>query len=300
MDRIATFVASLLLALVALPSGSVPVGAQTTPAIIPVLASSEIARGHNRFLFSLTDPSGTLVAAPDVTVHLEFYDDAADPEAVAFETDARFLWAIEDVRGLYASDVEFPHAGRWGTRFYATFPDGRIETVRVDYDVAEETSTPALGAPAPAIDSPTAEDVAGDLARISSDPEPEPRFYERSILDAIEADQPAVIAFVTPSFCRTATCGPTIEKVKEVAAAHPDDVTFVHVEPYLMWVKDGSLQPLLSEDGQLQVAPWTERYGLRTEPFVIVLDRNGVVRAKFEGVITADELEAALLDALTR
>ena len=299
MDRIATFVASLLLALVALPSVSVPAAAQATPAIIPVLASSEIARGYNRFLFSLTDPSGALVAAPDVTVRLEFYDDAADAEAVAFETDARFLWAVEDVRGLYASDVEFPHAGRWGTRFHATFPDGRTETVRVDYDVAEETSTPALGAPAPAIDSPTAEDVAGDIARISSDPHPEPRFYERSILDAIEADQPAVIAFVTPSFCQTATCGPTIDKVKQVAAAHPD-VTFVHVEPYLMWDKDGSLQPLLSADGQLQVAPWTERYGLRTEPFVIVLGRDGLVRAKFEGVISADELEAALQDALAR
>jgi len=300
MDRIATFVA-LLLALVLTPAAVTPAaGAQATPAIIPVLASSEIARGHNRFLFSLTDPGGALVAAPDVTVRLEFYDDSADAEAVAFETDARFLWAIEDVRGLYASDVEFPRAGRWGTRFYATFPDGRTETVRVDYDVAEATSTPALGAPAPAIDSPTAEDVAGDLARISSDPHPEPRFYERSILDAIEADRPAVIAFVTPSFCQTATCGPTIEKVKEVAAAHPDDVTFVHVEPYLMWVKDGSLQPLLSEDGQLQVAPWTVRYGLRTEPFVIVLDRDGVVRAKFEGVITADELEAALQEALAR
>lgn len=298
MDRITTFVASLLLALVALPSAATPVAAQATPAIMPVLASSEIARGYNRFLFSLTDPSGALVAAPDVSVRLEFYDDAADPEAVAFEADARFLWAIEDVRGLYASDAEFPHAGRWGTRFYATFPDGRTETVRVDYDVAEETSTPALGVPAPAIDSPTAEDVDGDLTRISSDPHPEPRFYERSILDAIEADQPAVIAFVTPSFCQTATCGPTIEKLKQVAAAHPDDVTFVHVEPYLMWVKDGSLQPLLSEDGQLQVAPWTERYGLRTEPFVIVLDRDGIVRAKFEGVITTDELEAALQDAL--
>ncbi len=283
----------------ALPSVSVPAAAQATPAIIPVLASSEIARGYNRFLFSLTDPSGALVAAPDVTVRLEFYDDAADAEAVAFETDARFLWAVEDVRGLYASDVEFPHAGRWGTRFHATFPDGRTETVRVDYDVAEETSTPALGAPAPAIDSPTAEDVAGDIARISSDPHPEPRFYERSILDAIEADQPAVIAFVTPSFCQTATCGPTIDKVKQVAAAHPD-VTFVHVEPYLMWDKDGSLQPLLSADGQLQVAPWTERYGLRTEPFVIVLGRDGLVRAKFEGVFSADELEAALQDALAR
>ena len=142
---------------------------------------------------------------------LQFYDDDADPDTVAFEADSRFLWAIEDVRGLYAADVTFPHAGRWGTRFNVTFPDGRTETVRADYDVWETTTTPPLGSPAPAIDTPTAADVGGDISRISSDPDPVERFYDLSILDAIEADAPAVIAFVTPAFCQTATCGPTIE-----------------------------------------------------------------------------------------
>ena len=296
MKRLTSLAAVLLLTFTAIPA--LPAVAQDVPAIIPVLASSEIAQGPNRFLFSLTDPQGALLAAPDVEVRLEFYDDEADSEVVAFESDSRFLWAIEDLRGLYAADIEFPHAGRWGTRFYATFPDGRRETVRVDYDVWEETSTPAIGAPAPAIDSPTAEDVGGDLSRISSDPEPVDRFYELSILDVTEAGVPAVIAFVTPSFCQTATCGPTIEKVKEVAANHPDDINVVHVEPYLMHVKDGYLQPLLSEEGWLQSAPWTERFGLLTEPYVVVLDADGLVRAKFEGAITVEELEDALWSAL--
>ena len=295
MNRLTLPLAAVLLMLAAVPATAQDV----VPKIIPVLASSEIAQGPNRFLFSLTDPAGALLASPDVSVRLEFFDGQADPDEVVFEADARFLWAIEDLRGLYAVDVEFTSPGRWGTRFYATFPDGRTETVRVDYDVREETSTPPIGAPAPLIDTPTAEDVGGDISRISSDPDPVPRFYELSILDAIEDDKPAVIAFVTPAFCQTATCGPTIEKVKEVATSHPSDVNFVHVEPYLMWVKDGYLQPYLSEEGQLQSAPWTERFGLRTEPYVIVIDGDGVVRAKFEGAITVDELEDALWEALT-
>jgi len=292
MKRMTALAAAALLTLTA-----VPVAAQAVPEIIPVLASSEIAKGENRFLFSLTDPAGGLLAAPDVEVRLEFYDSDVDPEKVVFESDSRFLWAIEDLRGLYAADVEFPSAGRWGTRFYATFPDGTTETVRVDYDVWEETTTPPIGAPAPLIDSPTAADVDGDIRRISSDPDPVERFYELSILDAIEDDKPAVIAFVTPAFCQTATCGPTIEKVKEVAASHPNDVNFVHVEPYLMWMKDGYLQPMLSEEGWLQSAPWTERYGLRTEPYVMVLDAEGLVRGKFEGAITVEELEDVLWEA---
>jgi hypothetical protein len=275
------------------PAGALPAAAQDSPAIIPILASSELAAGPNRFLFSLTDRQGAPLAAPDVSVRLRFYADDVDPEAVVFETGSRFLWAIEGVRGLYAADVTFPSAGRWGTRFDATFPDGRQETVRADYDVWETTSTPPIGAPAPAVETPTADDVGGDLARISTDPSPEPRFYERSIAEAVEAGEPAVIAFLTPSFCQSGTCGPTIEAVKEVAAAHPD-LTVVHVEPYVMHEKDGYLQPLLSEEGWLQPAPWTEAWGLLTEPFVAVIDGDGLVRAKFEGAVLAEEIEAAL------
>jgi hypothetical protein len=270
-----------------------PALAQDGPNIIPVLASSELAQGPNRFLFSLTDPQGQLLAAPDVDVRLEFYDGSADPDAVVFETDSRFLWAVEDLRGLYAADVDYPRPGRWGTRFHATFPDGRTETVRVDYDVRETTSTPPLGTVAPIVDSPTSADVGGDLGQISSDPDPVERFYELSILEAVEADAPAVISFVTPAFCQTATCGPTLEKVKSVAEGHPD-VNFVHVEPYRMHVQNDYLQPLLSEEGGLQSAPWTIVWGLRTEPYVVVLDADGIVRAKFEGAITVEEIEDAL------
>jgi len=293
MKRLATALAALLLTLVAPPAA-----AQDVPAIFPELVSRELAQGPNRFLFSLSDAQRAPLAAPDVGVRLEFFDDGTDPKAVAFESDSRFLWAVEDVLGLYAADIEFPHAGRWGTRFYADFPDGTTETVRIDYDILETTSTPAIGAPAPIIDTPTADDVGGDLSLISSDSDPADRFYESSILDAIEAGQRAVIAFATPAFCQTATCGPTLEKLKEVAADHAD-VTFVHVEPYLMHVQDGYLQPLLSAEGWPQLAPWTERYGLPVEPYVFVLDSEGIVRAKFEGAITVDELEAALSDALT-
>ena len=67
-------------------SAVLPAAAQDGPAIIPILASSELAQGPNRFLFSLTDREGRPLAAPDVTVRLRFYDDAADPDAVAFES----------------------------------------------------------------------------------------------------------------------------------------------------------------------------------------------------------------------
>ena len=83
-----------------------------------------------------------------------------------------------------------------------------------------------------------------------------------------------MLVFATPKFCQTQTCGPTLEKVKAVAEAHPD-MTFINVEPYLLEEVDGQLQPDLDANGMLQAAPATDAYGLLVEPFVFVVDGDG-------------------------
>jgi hypothetical protein len=78
-----------------------------------------------------------------------------------------------------------------------------------------------------------------------------------------------------------------------VAADHPD-LTFINVEPYLMEMRDGSLQPILDATGELQPAAWTTAWNLLTEPYVAVVDGTGSVWAKFEGALAAEELSAAI------
>ena len=56
---------------------------------------------------------------------------------------------------------------------------------------------------------------------------------------------------------------------------------FIHAEIY----KDNN-----PEQG---VAQWVSEWGLVSEPWVFVVDANGNVTAKYEGAVTADELEAA-------
>ncbi len=273
-------------------AASVP-AASASLAIRPLIVSSELAKGPTRFLFSLTDPENELIAAPDVDVALEFYDTDRDPDAVVFEEEADFIWALEGERGLYVANIDFPEAGRWGTRFNATFPDGRTETVRADYDVLEDTRTPSIGEEVPSVETPTAASMGDDLRALSTDPDPEPRFYRTSVDDALAANEPFVLVFATPAFCQTRTCGPTLETIKEVAAEYPD-LTFINVEPFVMEIRDGSLQPVLSAEGQLQQAPWTAAWQLVSEPFVAVVDGSGILQAKFEGVLGADELRQAL------
>ena len=263
------------------------------PEILPILISSDISKGPNRWLFSLTDRANNLIAAPNVPVHLEFFDVTAAPDTVVFEADARFLWAIEGERGLYAADIEYPKAGRWGTQFTATLPDGSTETVRADYDVTETARTPAIGAQVPSIDTPTLADVGDDPAKVSTDKAPERRFYETSVADALAAKAPFVLVFATPAFCQTAVCGPTLDVVKGVAADYPD-LTFINVEPYKMVFTDGRLQPELSAAGELQTAAWTDAFGLPSEPWVFVVDGAGRVAAKFETILSAEEMREAI------
>lgn len=280
------------------PAGGSPPSSAAAggPEIVPLLINSEIIKGPNRFLFSLTDRANKLVAAPDVRVHLLFFDVDIAENTVVFEGDARFLWAIEGEQGLYVTDVTFPKDGRWGTTFEATFPDGAVKRVRADYDVRASGTTPALGAKVPSVISPTAADVGGDLKQLSSDQAPDPRFYETSIADALTSQKPFVVSFATPAFCETRLCGPTLETVKVVAKDYPQ-ITFINVEPYKMVFKDGSLQPELDANGQLQPGASTNAWGLQSEPYTFVIASDGTVAAKFEGVLGEDELRGAL-DAL--
>jgi hypothetical protein len=71
---------------------------------------------------------------------------------------------------------------------------------------------------------------------------------------------------------------------------HKDEAVFIHIEPY-------ELKELREGAGLIPVQA-AEEWRLQTEPWIFVVDRNGKVSAKFEGIIALDEVEAALAEAL--
>lgn len=261
------------------------------PSVIPVPVSSELAVGENRFVFSFLDAAGNVpVAAPDRTASVSFT--AADGMKVEAESPI-FVWAIENERGVYVTHVTFPSAGPWTAAFTTAAPGAPSETIPFELDVRADRAVLGIGEPAPSVDTPTADDVGGDLARLSTDAEPVPSFYETSVEDALAAGEPFVLAFATPKFCATAQCGPTLDRLKPVATTHPD-VTFINVEPYELSFADGQLQVVADPSGQLNPVPAVRAYGLLSEPYIFVVDGNGIIRATFEAVFSAEEIEAAL------
>ncbi|HEX9043940.1 MAG TPA: hypothetical protein VF802_02845 [Candidatus Limnocylindrales bacterium] len=275
-----------------LPGWPAP-GTVPSTSVFPVIVSSEQICGKNRFLFSFLDKANTPQAAPDRTATVAFFDLGRDPSKAVASATGTFLWAIQGSRGLYVANVEFTEAGQWGAEFTTAKAGGAPETVRVRFDVKPSGAPVPVGGKAPSVRTPTLADVGGDVAKISSDPKPRSAFYETSVDAALAAHKPFVLIFATPAFCTSGQCGPTLDIIKGVADAEPT-MTFINVEPYKLTFANGHLQPVLDSGGNLQPVDATNAYGLLSEPWIFVVDRNGIVTASYEAIVGADELKAAV------
>ena len=296
MPRIRSLVALCLVLVVAgcSAAGSTPSPAPSSgskASVLPVIISSELSTGPNRFLFSFVDSaSNTPVGAPDRTASVAF----SGPSSQAIPaSDGTFIWAIENVSGIYVASVDFPASGDWTAHFTTAAAGKPAEQIDFGFQVLDKKHVIVPGDKAPSVDTPTLASVGGDVSKISTDPKPDKAFYETSVAAALAAHKPFVLVFATPKFCQTQTCGPTLDKVKPIAAAHPG-VTFINVEPYKLHDDQGQLQPVLDANGQLQTVPATEAYGLLSEPYVFVVGGDGIVKASFELIFTPAEIEGAL------
>jgi hypothetical protein len=289
-----TFAAALVILAACGSQTPFPTPAASTrpqPSVLPIAISSELSVGPNRYLFSFVDArTNTPVGAPDRTASVQFTGPAKESIPAA---PGAFIWAIEKVSGIYVAKVAFPTAGDWVATFTTAAAGKPQEQIDLRFQVKDKKQVVVPGAKAPSVETPTLDSVGGDVAKISTDTKPDKAFYETSVAAALSAHKPFVLIFATPKFCQTQTCGPTLDKIKPVAAGHPD-VTFINVEPYRLKDDEGQLQPLLDATGQLQTVPATEAYGLLTEPYVFVVGGDGIVKASFELIFTPEEIDAAL------
>ena len=165
--------------------------------------------------------------------------------------------------------------------------------MRLTFDVQPSSGVVKVGDKAPATKTPTLADAGGDAARISTDPMPDPALYQTSVDQALAAHKPFVVVFATPKFCTTAQCGPTLARIKPFVARYPG-VAFIHVEPYKLKLDGGTLKADLDSAGALQQTDVTAAWGLLSEPWVFVVDKDGIVRASYELIFSDAELTAAL------
>jgi hypothetical protein len=273
------------------PGGSsAPAGSGGTT-ILPIPITGAFRVGDNRVVFTLTDSTGQKqVAAPGRTLAIGYHGPNGETIPSAPQV---FIWAIEGVNGVYVGHTTFPSAGQWTADFTTAASGAPAQTTTFSFPVQDKVEVVSPGDPAPSVKTPTLADVGGDVAKISTDAKPVKRFYETSEADALAAKKPFVLIFATPKFCKSTVCGPTLDKLKPVAAAHPE-MTFINVEPYQLQVTDGQLQPVLDAQNALVPVEATNVFKLSSEPYVFVVGADGKVSASFELVFSPDEIEAAI------
>jgi hypothetical protein len=268
-----------------------------------LVTTSELVVGQNRFAFGLLKEHQVLDEADVVVRVYELHGQQAELKAQLRAPYAR-LEVVEqgkhvhlhpdgtrhmhsettDVRGIYVTQVTFERSGLWGLEVLAKQGNGPIEVLRLTVNVLVAPSTPAPGTPAPRSHNLIASDVQ-DLRRIDTSDPPDPRLHQVRIADAITQGRPQVIVFATPKFCTRRICGPVVDVVRTLLPAYGERVVFTHQE---IW-QDAAAQAFF---------PTVAEWGLQTEPWIFVVDGQGIVRAKFEGLPTAQEIEAALKQIL--
>lgn len=251
---------------------------ESAPIMVIANAPGTLVPGEIRLLIGLLDAEGVPLSDETLSATLELYDPQTGE--LSASTPAEFLWTIPDVRGLYVARAQIDRPGVWGV---ALAVEGMQTPDPVGVDVADTAILPVVGDTAPASVTPTAAEF--DLKAISSDPSPNPRFYERSLSEALGDGSIVVAVFSTPAFCSTAACGPTLDVVDEVAGRF-EDVDFVHIEVYT------NLDATSFDE--LELAPAVSEWGLPSEPWVFVMDGDGVVSAAFEGALGTEELAEAI------
>lgn len=268
-----------------------------------ILASSEFTVGHNRFPFGLVSEDGQLLEGAQVSVR--FYYLKQDSSELRAEAPAIFrevrgvtphlhpdgeIHEHLEVRGAYIVDqAGFDTPGYWGAEFVVQTADGRQPKIQGRaFEVKTRSEVPNIGDRVPPSRNLTLADV-DNIEQIETRVPPD-NMHELSVAQALELGKPFVVVFATPMFCVTRMCGPVTDIAASLHEGFKDQVNFIHIEPWDLTIARG--------EGRLVPITVALEWNLPTEPWVFVVDEAGRVAARFEGLVTSEELEAAILAVL--
>lgn len=253
--------------------------AASAPIAVVASSSASIGTGEQRILLAMVDPeTNAYLASEDAAATALLRDEDGTPLGTY---DLEFVWTVPDVRGIYAGYFDIPGPGVYQASVdqVGLAESGPTGFVAVD-------NPPMVGPGEPALHSETRIGADfDDLSLITSDPDPDPEMYSMSVAEAVSNGRPSVLVFATPAFCTTQSCGPMLDQVKDLRPDYPT-IDFVHIEIYDDLQVDNR-EDLVFVDAVLD-------WQLPSEPWVYIIDGEGLVVAAFEGAVNDDELAVVL------
>jgi hypothetical protein len=239
--------------------------------------------GQVRFPFLVIANDARPVERPSARVWV-----ATDRNAKPFATTSAKLQPIGipghseaaagGVTRIYVAHFRIPRPGKY---WFLAEPEGaKIQAVSV-FQVATKLPVPAVGAKAPSSATPTL--ATAPVSVLTTARPPDRALLHYSVAGSLAAHRPFVLTFATPKFCTSRVCGPVVDVVQ--AAARRFDsrgIRFIHVEVF----QDNNPNKGYNR--------WMRQWGLRSEPWVFLVGRDGRIKAEFEGSVSLAELEAAI------
>ena len=260
------------------------------------VASSEAVVGKNRFTFGLIKNNHPIQNISRVkTIFYLLHGSSGRVEAV---TTASFNYfardfkhtaensAATEIGGVFVTYPRFGSTGTWAVQ--VQLPPkvgGALQPAR--FSVVSHGFAPAVGTRAIPSHNPTVAQLP--LTKLdSARPVYDPEMHRLSIAQALAQHKPLVVLFSTPAFCESRMCGPLTQIVHGVALHYGSRTNFVHIEVYKNAVFSQGYAPTFLQ------------WHLRTEPWIFVIDRRGIIRSEFEGPTSSSEIETALNTVLAR
>jgi hypothetical protein len=245
---------------------------------------------RSRFAFALSQGAGRPVEGADPRVWL-----ARDQTGAAlgpFQTQWMRLDAYErthdrsprgDLRGFYVADVDLPEQpGDWLAVAIVELGARRVAgqgTIPVVRQLPVPIGLEAVSGRTPVATSPRR--AAEVCTRTPACP-----LHGVSLDCALESGKPTVLTFASPALCGGGSCAQVVDELMVAAErVGSDKANFIHLEVYPQ--RDPNRPALLYR-----------AWGLRSEPWTVVISPDGHISARSEGPVAAAEITAAVRTVL--
>lgn len=241
-----------------------------------VLATAELVVGPNRFAVGIIDEANKPIV--DATASFSFFQLSGQEGVKRAEVPATFRWVDQRTRGIYTAPVQFDAPGRWGVEAVVEH-GGQNQTIRAPFEVKATGSAPMIGSPAIRSKTQTASDVR-DTSEICT-AAPPCELHTESLDTMLANGRPSVILFASPGFCSSATCAPQLGVLLDVKPRHAAAVNFAHIE-------------IFKDPRNNVLADAVTEWHLPSEPWMFFVDRSGTIVDRYDGIATAEEIEASI------
>lgn len=252
-------------------SGSQP-GAAGEPTLTVKISTTELVKGANRITLGIYRSAKDQVR--DAKVSVKFKNRSHELDAGIFQ----YAGDLYDGKGLYVGKATFDEEGAW-LALVSINEKGRTLSTEVPFNVLDKSETPAVGEKAPASENFVPESY--ESADYFCSATPPCSMHHDEIEHSLEEHRPMLIFFAAPGRCVSELCGPQLAVTEKLKNKYGDKVAFIHVE-------------IFTDPESEDVNPVAYEWNLPTEPWTFVVDKDGIIRDKFEGPALETELAEVL------